>query len=72
MYIHNMILSLHNHIFILLIILISIPIRILTGYNLFGDPTSSGAQVVDKIIIYITFFFFYFNDHNIDQPSLLN
>ena len=56
MYIHNMILSLHNHIFILLIILISIPISILTGYNLFGDPTSSSAQVVDKIIIYITFF----------------
>ena len=56
MYIHNMILSLHNHIFILLIILISIPISILTGYNLFGDPTGSGAQAVDKIITYITFF----------------
>ena len=56
LYIHHLILTLHNHIFILLIILISIPISILTGYNLFGDPTGSGAQAVDKIITYITFF----------------
>ena len=56
LYIHNMILSLHNHIFILLILLISIPIRLLTGYNLFGDPTWIETRFLEKIIIYVTFF----------------
>tara|TARA_B100000029_G_C17518361_1_gene938931 strand:- start:193 stop:1059 length:867 start_codon:yes stop_codon:yes gene_type:complete len=55
MYIHNMILSLHNHIFILIIVLISIPISQFTGYHLFGDPTNSEAQSIDKIITFITF-----------------
>ena len=41
LYIHHLILTLHNHIFILLILLIAVPIRQLTGYNLFSDPTWS-------------------------------
>ena len=54
LYIHHLILTLHNHIFILLIILISIPIYKLTKYNLFSDPTWSGNSSLGRIITYLT------------------
>ena len=56
LYIHHLILTLHNHIFILLIILIAIPISKFTGYNLFSDPTWSETSSLESIITYITIF----------------